>query len=118
MHGEEVYYSVAREVGNISRGKILLIDDDATALEARSASLRREGHDVRAFASFPEGLSCLESEHFDLIAVKLREVPSLEDERFWSVRSGSAAGGPSSFWHAASVGLVTWMWRTWELWTN
>jgi response regulator RpfG family c-di-GMP phosphodiesterase len=113
-----VYYAAAGEVDNTSPGKILLIDDDAGALEARSASLRREGHDVRAFASFPEGLSCLESEHFDLISVKLRGVPNSEDERFWSVRSRSTRGGPSCLWHAVSIGPVTWMWCTWELWTN
>ena len=118
MHGREAHYAVAEEVENTSRGKILLIDDNARALEARSASLRREGHEVRAFASFPEGLSCIESGHFDLIVVKLREVPGLEDERFWSVRSGSTPAGPSCFWHAVSIGLITWMWCTWEVWTN
>ena len=118
MQGEEVFYNVAKEVENASRGKFLLIDDDAGALEACSSSLRREGHEVRAFVSFPEGLSCLESEHFDLIVVKLGEVPSLGDERIWGVSSGSTAGGPSCFWHAVSTGLVTWMWRTWDVWAN
>jgi hypothetical protein len=114
----EVPYSAALEVENTSRGKILLINDDTRALESHSSSLRREGHEVRAFASFPEGLSCLESEHFDLIVVKLGEVPSLEDEQFWSVRTRSTAGGMSRFWHAVSIGLVTWIWCTWEAWTN
>jgi len=118
MQGGELYCALPQEVENTRRGKVLLINDDAGALEAYCSSLRREGHDVRAFASFPEGLSCLESEHFDLIVVKLAEVPTLEDERFWSVRSRSAAGGLSSLWHAVSIGLVTWMWRTWEHWTN
>ena len=118
MQVGEVYYSAAQEVENICGGKILLIDDDASALEACSVSLRREGHEVRAFLSFPEGLSCLESEHFDLVMVKLGAVPSLKDERFWSVRSRSVAGGPSCLWHAASIGVATWMWRTWEPWTN
>ena len=118
MDAGELYFTTQQEAGNTSRGKILLIDDDAKALEARSASLQREGHSVRGYSSFPEGLSCLESEHFDLIMVKLKEVPSLEDEEFWSVSSRSPAGGPSSFWHAASIGLDTWLWRTWEHWTN
>lgn len=118
MEGGELYFSTEQELVNTSRGKILLIDDDAEALEARSATLRREGHDVRAFASFPEGLSCIEFESFDLIAVKLKEVPNLDNKAFWSVSSRSTGGGPSSFWHAASIGLVTWMWRTWEIWTN
>ena len=118
MQAGELYFTTEQEIETSTRGKILLIDDNAKALEARSASLRREGHDVRAYASFPEGVSCLDSEHFDLIAVKLKEVPSLEKEEFWSVSSGSNAGGPASFWHAASIGMVTWMWRTWEVWTN
>jgi hypothetical protein len=54
MQVEDVYYSAAQEVENTSRGKILLIDDDARALEACSSSLRREGHEVRAFVSFPD----------------------------------------------------------------
>jgi response regulator RpfG family c-di-GMP phosphodiesterase len=118
MQGGEVYFSAALEVGNNSRGKILLINDDAKALEAYSSSLRREGHEVRAFLSFPEGLSCLESDHFDLIMVKLREVPSFEGEGCWSVKSRSTAAGLSCLWHTVSTGVVTWMWRTWELWTN
>jgi hypothetical protein len=118
MQAGELYYTTEQDLENASRGKILLIDDDTKALEARSASLRREGHEVRAYASFPEGLSRLESEHFDLIMVKLEEIQSVEKEEFWSVSSRSTAGGPSSFWHAASIGLVTWMWRTWEVWSN
>jgi DNA-binding response OmpR family regulator len=118
MEAEELYFTENQEVGNSSRGKILIIDDDATALAARSASLRREGLEVRAFASYPEGLSCFESEHFDLIMVKLKELPNLESEEFWSVSSRSTAGGPVSFWHAATSGVVTWLWRTWEVWTN
>jgi len=118
MQAGELYYTTEQEIEPTIRGKILLIDDDATALEARSASLRREGHDVRAYASFLEGLSHLESEHFDLIIVKLKEVPSLENEQFWSVTSSRNADSPASFWHAASIGLVTWMWRTWETRTN
>jgi len=118
MQGDEVYYSLAQKVENTSGGKILLIDDDARALEARSSNLRREGHEVRALASLPESLSCLESEHFDLIVVKLAEGPNGEGERSWSVRSRFTAGGMSSFWHAVSVGFVLWMWPTRELWTN
>jgi response regulator RpfG family c-di-GMP phosphodiesterase len=118
MEAGELYFTTQQEVGNTGRGKILLIDDDAKALEARSASLQREGHSVRAYSSFPEGLSRLESEHFDLIVVKLKEVPSLEAEGFWSVSSRSPAGSLSSFWHAATIGLDTWLWRTWELWTH
>jgi len=117
MQAGELYYTTEREPENSSRGRILLIDDDATALAARSADLRREGHDVRAYASFPEGLSQLQSEHFDLIMVKLKEVPNIDSEEFWSVKSRSATGSPSS-WHAASLGFVTWMWRTWDVKTN
>jgi hypothetical protein len=118
MEAKELYFTTEPDAENTNRGKILIIDDDAKALEARSASLKREGHEVRAYASFPEGLSCLESEHFDLIVVKLKEVPTLEDRGFWSVSTRSPAGGPSSFWHAASIGLDTWLWRTWERWPN
>jgi DNA-binding NtrC family response regulator len=95
-----------------------VVDDDAQDLEAYSSSLRQEGFEVRAFVSYPEGLSCLESEHFDLVIVKLRKVPSLEDEKFWSVRSRSPAAGLSWFWQAVSIGVVTLMWCTWELWSN
>jgi len=117
MQAAEWYDATGQDQGNISGGRILLIDDDAEALEARSASLRREGHEVRAYASFPEGLSHLDSEHFDLIMVKLKDVPGIDNEEFWTVKSRSTIGGPSS-WHAASIGLVTWMWHTWEIWTN
>jgi hypothetical protein len=116
MHGEEAYYAAELEVENCSQGKILLIDGDVKDLEAYSASLRREGHEVRAFASLPEGLSHLQSEHFDLIVVKLAQVSGLEDDRFWSVESRSSPGW-SSLWNAVSTGTATWMWRTWERWT-
>jgi hypothetical protein len=118
MEAGAVNLSVAQEVGITFRGKILVINDDAQDLEVYSSSFRQEGFEVRAFVSCREGLSCLESEHFDLVMVKLRKVPSLEDEEFWSVRSRSPAAGLTCFWQAASIGVVTWMWRTWELWTN
>ena len=89
MEASAVDHSIAQKVEITSRGKILVVDDDAQDLEAYSSSFRQEGFEVRAFASYPEGLSCLESEHFDLVMVKLRKVPSLEDEESWSVRSGS-----------------------------
>lgn len=117
MQAGELYYTTEHELENISRGKILLIDDDATDRAARAASLRRDGHDVRAYDSLPEGLSRVQSEHFDLIMVKLKEVPNVDSEEFWSVKSTSAAGSSSS-WHAACVGLTTWMWRTWDVETN
>jgi len=117
MQAGELYYTTEREVENTSKGKILLIDDDAAALAARSADLRREGHDVRAYASLPEGLSRLQSEHFDLIMVKLKEVPKINNDEFWSVKSRTTTGSPAS-WHAASLGLVTWIWRTWDVKTN
>ena len=118
MQAGQVYYTGDESLGNSSRGKILLIDDDAKALEAYSASLRREGHEVHACASLPEGLSCLESEHFDLIMVKLKEVPDSGDKAFWTVRSRSTLAGPSCIWNAGTAGFVMWMWRTWERWTN
>jgi response regulator RpfG family c-di-GMP phosphodiesterase len=117
MQAGELYYTTEREVESTSKGKILLIDDDATELAARSASLRREGHEVLAYASFPEGLSKLQSEHFDLIMVKFKEVPGIDNQEFWSVKSRSTTGSHSS-WHAASVGLVTWLWRTWDVKAN
>jgi response regulator RpfG family c-di-GMP phosphodiesterase len=118
MLGDEVYLDPAQQIENTRGGKFLLIDDDCSALEACSSSLRREGHEVRAFASFSEGLSCLESEHFDLVMVKLRADSTLTDERFWTVESRFPAGGPACFWHAVSTGVVTWMWRTWDNWRN
>ena len=118
MQAAQVYYTDDEGPGNNSRGKILLIDDDAKALEAYSASLRREGHDVHAFASLPEGLSCLESEHFDLIMVKLKELPDSANESFWTLRSRSSLAGPFCTWHAATAGFVTWLWPAWEHRTN
>jgi len=117
MQAGELYYTTDQEIGSVSRGKILLIDDDARERETRCASLRREGHEVRAYASLPEGLSRLESEHFDLIMVKLKEMPNTDSDEFWSVESRSTTGSPAS-WHAASVGLVTWLWRTWDVKAN
>jgi response regulator RpfG family c-di-GMP phosphodiesterase len=100
------------------RGKILVVGDGAKDLEAYSSCFRQAGFDVRVFAPYPEGLSCLESEHFDLIMLKLREVPDLQDEKCWSVKSRFPAAGLSCLWQAVSIGMVTWIWRTWELWTN
>ena len=118
MEAKAIIRSIAQGVGITFRGKILVVDDDAQDLEAYSSSLRQEGCEVRAFVSYPEGLSCLESEHFDVIMVKLRKVPSLEDEEFWSVRSRAPAAGLSWLWQAVSIGVVTLMWCAWELWTN
>jgi hypothetical protein len=118
MEARELGRSIAQGVGINFRGRILVVNDDAQDLEAYSSSLRQEGFEVRSFASYAEGLSCLESEHFDLVMVKLRKVPSLEDEKFWSVRSRSPAARLSWFWQAVSIGVVTLMWCTWELWTN
>jgi response regulator RpfG family c-di-GMP phosphodiesterase len=118
MEAREVVCSMAEGEGMTFRGKILVVDDDARDLQATSASLRQEGFDVRAFRSYPEGLSCLGSEHFDLVMLKLRKVPSSEDEKFWSVRSISPTSGLSWFWQAVSIGVVTMMWCTWEPSTN
>ena len=118
MDFQEVRYSVAQGDGNTSRGKILVVNDNAQDFGACSSSLRQEGFEVRAFASYPEGLSCLESEHFDMVMVKLRKVRSCEDEESWSARSRSPAAGLSWSWQAVTIGVVTVMWCTWELWTN
>jgi hypothetical protein len=118
MEAMEVARSIAQGVGTTFRGKILVVDDDAQKLEATSSSLRQEGFEVRAFLSCPEGLSCLASEHFDLVMLKLGKVPSLEDEKLWSVRSRSSAAGLSRSWQAVSIGLVTVMWSSWEVWAN
>jgi len=118
MKARDVGIGAFEKVGDAARGKILVINDDAHDLETSSSSIRREGFEVRAFASFPDGLSCLESEHFDMVMVKLREVPSLKDEEFWSVRSKSAVGGLSRIWQAVSTGVATVMWCTWDQWKN
>jgi len=122
MHGDEAYFPDAQQMAiENTRGvkflKFLLIDDDAKALAAFSSSLRREGNQVRAFDSISEGLACLESEHFDLIMVKLREV-KLDDEQFWTVKPRAPVSRLACFWHAVSTGVVTWMWRTWDRWSN
>ena len=118
MGANAVNQGIAEGAEIAFRGKILVLGDGAKDLEAYSSSLRQEGFEVRTFASYPEGLSCLESEHFDLIMVKLRQVPDLHDEEFWRVRSTSPAAGLSWSWQGMSIGMVTWMWRTWERWTN
>lgn len=100
------------------RGRILVVADDPNDFETYSSSFRREGFEVRTSVSYPEGLSCLESERFDLVIVKLREIPGLEDEESWSVRSRSPAAGLSWYWHAVSIGVATLLWCAWEVWTN
>ena len=115
MEPDDLLRSVAQEVGVVLRGKILLVDDDTQDLERTSSSLRQEGFEVRAFASYPEGLSRLGSEHFDLVMMKLGKAASSQDEKFWSVRSRSPAAGLSWIWQAVTIGVVTLMWCTWEL---
>ncbi|MGO8735787.1 MAG: hypothetical protein ACLQVM_23675 [Terriglobia bacterium] len=118
MEANAVNHSMQEGAEITSRGKILVLGEGTKDLEAYSSSLRQEGFEVRTFASYPEGLSCLESEHFDLIMVKLRELPDLQDEQFWRLRSRSPVAGVSWIWQGMSIGMVTWMWRTWERWTN
>jgi len=118
MEANAISHSMEEGAEITFRGKILVVGEVTKDLEAYSSSLRQEGFEVRAFASYREGLSCLESEHFDLIMVKLREVPDLQDEEFWRVKSRSPAAGLSWFWQGISIGRVTWMWRTWELQSN
>ena len=118
MEANAVNHSIAEGAEIAFRGKILVVGDGTKDLEAYSSSLRQEGFEVRSFTSYPEGLSCLESEHFDLVMVKLKEVPDLQGEEFWRVRSTSPAAGVSWFWQGVSIGTVTWMWHTWERWTN
>jgi DNA-binding NtrC family response regulator len=118
MEANAVGHSIAEGAETTSRGKILVVGDGSKDLKSYSSSLRQEGFEVRTFASCPEDLSCLESEHFDLIMVKLREAPDLQGENFWRVRSRSPAAGVPWFWQGMSIGMVTWMWRTWDLRTN
>jgi hypothetical protein len=118
MQGDELYFDSAEQFANTRGGKFLLIDDDTSALAAYSSTLRRQGHEVRAFTSFSEGLSCLGSEHFDLVVVKHRGVSDLNDGRFWSVKSRADAAGGACLWNAVSTGVVTWMWRTWDRRSN
>ena len=118
MEAIDVNRGVAQIAGITFHGKILVVDGGAEDLEAYSSSFRQEGFEVRSFASYAECLACLESEYFDLVMVMLRKVPSLEDEKIWSVRSRTITGGLSWFWHGVSICNVTLMWRTWELWSN
>jgi DNA-binding NtrC family response regulator len=69
MEAIAVSHSAAQGVGITLQGKILLVDDDAKDLEAYSSCLRQEGYEVRALASYSQGLSCLKSERFDLVMV-------------------------------------------------
>ena len=118
MQVEEFHFSGALDLLDADRAKFLLINGDAKALEAYTSLLRRDGHEVYASPSFPEGSSCPESEHFDLMMVKMGGLPDSEDERFWKLRAGSAVDGPSCSWHSATTGDVAWVWRTWEPWAN
>src|SRR5208337_2148428 len=105
MEANAVNHSIAEGAEIAFRGKILVVGDGAKDLEACSSSLRQENFEVRAFASYPEGLSRLESEHFDLIMLKLREVPDMQGEQFWRVRSTSPAAGLSWSWQGISIGM-------------
>ena len=118
MEADAINQSISEGAEIASRGKILVVGDGTQDLEAYSSSLRQEGFNVRTFAACPEGLSCLESEDFDLIMLNLREVPNLQDEQFWRVRPASPATGLACSWQGMSIGTVTWIWRTWELWSN
>src|SRR5208337_504332 len=115
MEANAVNHSIAEGAEIAFRGKILVVGDGTKYLEAYSSSLRQEGFEVSTIASYPEGLSCLESQHYDLIMVNLRGGPDLQHKQFWRVRSTSPATGLSWSWQGISIGTVTWMWRTWEL---
>jgi len=118
MEANAVNHSIPGGAELAFRGKILVVGDGTKDVEAYSSFLRQEGFEVRSFTSYPEGLSCLESEHFDLVMVKLTEVHGLHDEKFWGLKSTFPATAVSWFWQGMSIGMVTWMWCTWELWTN
>lgn len=55
-----------------SRQKILIVDDDASLLEALERSFLEAGQDVRAYGSFEEARRVLQTTRFDALITDVR----------------------------------------------
>jgi len=56
----------------VSKGKILVIDDEDIVLKSCYRALTPEGHTVKTANNGAEGLSMLENEPFDIVMVDIR----------------------------------------------
>ena len=56
----------------VSRQKILIVDDDASLLEALERSFLEAGQDVRAYSKFEEARRVLQSTRFDALITDVR----------------------------------------------
>jgi len=59
-------------MSEVSRIKVLLIDDEETLLEYMSKRLSREGFTVRAISSGEKAIEAAREEHFDVAVVDLK----------------------------------------------
>jgi signal transduction histidine kinase/CheY-like chemotaxis protein len=80
---------VAVNVAN-ARGRILVVEDEATVAQLVADVLREEGHDVEATVDSQEGLTRISRSRFDLVICDLR-MPRLDGPGFYDalVRAGS-----------------------------
>jgi signal transduction histidine kinase/CheY-like chemotaxis protein len=76
---------------NITRGRILVVEDEPTVAQLIVDVLREEGHQVEAVLDSQEGLTMLSRGTYDLVLCDLR-MPRLDGPAFYDtlVRSGSA----------------------------
>ena len=81
---------VEREL-NITRGRILVVEDEPNVAQLIVDVLREEGHQVEAVLDSQEGLTLLSRSTYDLILCDLR-MPRLDGPAFYDtlVRAGSA----------------------------
>jgi DNA-binding NtrC family response regulator len=63
----------------VSRGRVLLVDDDESVCESLSAVLTRAGHSVRAVRSAEDGMRALRGEAFDCLVLDYR-LPDLRGD--------------------------------------
>jgi len=76
---------------NVTRGRILVVEDEPTVAQLIVDVLREEGHQVEAVLDSQEGLTMLSRGSYDLILCDLR-MPRLDGPAFYDtlVRTGSA----------------------------
>ena len=76
---------------NITRGRILVVEDEPTVAQLIVDVLREEGHQVEAVLDSQEGLTMLSRGTYDLVLCDLR-MPRLDGPAFYDtlVRAGSA----------------------------
>lgn len=76
---------------NITRGRILVVEDEPTVAQLIVDVLREEGHQVEAVLDSQEGLTMLSRGTYDLVLCDLR-MPRLDGPAFYDtlVRTGSA----------------------------